>query len=127
MKLATITSIMAIAFVFGCNGTPLETYDVIRQPSSPVKIVNDAGPEEDAASIDTVAEAGTTEEQSECTTACDCFDDNVCTEDECVDGKCHNNPTDGDCGYTIGWCVGSSCCTSEYTCFMAYDNSGNCP
>jgi hypothetical protein len=62
----------------------------------------------------------------ECQTDCDCFDDNACTQDTCVNGQCQNDAIEGGCGDTIGSCRGTWCCTSEYTCFQAYDNSSEC-
>jgi hypothetical protein len=62
----------------------------------------------------------------QCVEQCDCFDDNACTTDVCLNGSCLNEPTNGYCGSTIGVCRGASCCTSEYTCFRAYDNDSAC-
>lgn len=61
-----------------------------------------------------------------CTNDCDCFDDNVCTTDTCVSGGCQYDNHSGGCGSTVGTCRGSWCCTSEYTCFYAYDNDSFC-
>lgn len=62
----------------------------------------------------------------QCAEECDCFDNNPCTTDACVNGNCTNNPREGYCGDTVGWCRGESCCTGEYTCFRAYDNGNEC-
>lgn len=64
--------------------------------------------------------------QAPCADVCDCFDDNACTTDTCVDSKCQNVPADGGCGETVGWCRGTWCCTSETTCFQAYDIGSVC-
>ena len=61
-----------------------------------------------------------------CTEDCDCFDDNACTADACLNGRCLNEPTNGYCGSTVGMCRGTSCCASEYTCFRAYDIGNAC-
>lgn len=66
------------------------------------------------------------EQVPECQTDCDCFDDNACTHDVCVNGACQNDAIEGGCGDTIGTCRGTWCCTSEYTCFQAYDNGNVC-
>jgi hypothetical protein len=63
---------------------------------------------------------------SKCATDCDCFDDNACTDDACVNGVCRNDAHIGGCGSTVGTCRGTWCCTSEYTCFQAYDNESVC-
>ncbi len=60
-----------------------------------------------------------------CSSECDCFDDNMCTQDSCVNGVCVNRPIDGTCG-GIGVCLDTWCCTSEYTCFLAYDTGSAC-
>lgn len=62
----------------------------------------------------------------ECIDGCDCFDDNPCTNDVCVDNACVVQFHDGGCGSTVGTCRLSSCCTSEFTCFRAYDNDSIC-
>ncbi len=62
----------------------------------------------------------------QCKVDCDCYDNNVCTQDLCVDGVCHFNTLEGGCGSTVGTCRGNWCCTSETTCFQAYDNEGLC-
>lgn len=62
----------------------------------------------------------------QCTGDCDCFDDNVCTDDQCIDGTCKHEPHDGTCGSTIGTCRGTWCCSGEYTCYQAFDNESTC-
>lgn len=62
----------------------------------------------------------------QCAIDCDCNDNNVCTDDKCVDGACYYAQHNGGCGSTIGACRGTWCCTSEFTCFQAYDNDSDC-
>jgi hypothetical protein len=112
MKLAT--TVLTIAFI-GCSSN-----DVIDDnkafDASPIAIVyHDAGPGTSA------ADSGIA-----CTHACDCFDDNACTLDECNNGVCQYVEHNGYCGSTIGVCRGASCCTAESTCFKAYDNDSEC-
>jgi len=68
----------------------------------------------------------TTDAGNQCVTGCDCFDDNICTSDECVHGTCVNTPTNEGCGDTVGVCRGTWCCVGEFTCFQAYDNESTC-
>lgn len=84
----------------------------------PTRVLFDAGP----------VDAGIPDAEvpAECAEPCDCFDDNACTTDACIDRVCVNDPVDGGCGSTVGTCRGPSCCTGAWTCFIAYDNDSAC-
>ncbi len=117
------TAVFSLAFIVtaslvGCVlnvGDSLDQYDLNNTDT-------DAG-------TNSVLDAGTDTQSNDiaqCKTDCDCYDNNVCTQDSCIDGVCQYDALEGNCGSTVGWCRGNWCCTSETTCFQAYDNEGLC-
>lgn len=124
MKTAFVALVVVVtASLIGCV-LDVETDDSENTQSS---ISNNT--DADAGS-DSALEAGADAKNDipQCKTDCDCFDDNVCTLDSCINGVCQNGALEGSCGSTVGWCRGSWCCTSETTCFQAYDNDNSlCP